>query len=316
MTNPKFGVFLPFYAFRAPTINQLFNHLKAVVLECERLDYDAVWLDDHLMYGDWPILEPWTTLSALATTTNKIRLGTMVSCIAHRNPALLAKAAATLDVISNGRLELGVGAGCQETEHTAYGFGFPKPNVRVERLGEALEVITRLWTQQKASFQGKHYTLKEAVCEPKPLQQPHPPITVGGTGEKILKVTAKYADRFDWGALQSADVFKQKLGVLEKQCRAVGRDMAEIERSCWPGGEVLVAEDPQAVAELIAKHKPAGTPLKEYREGTLAGTPSECLRRLQVYRKLGVTYFMLFFGDLPSVAGLRLFSEKVAKTLV
>ena len=243
MGKHKFGVFLPFYAFQAKTPKEYFEVLKNIALESERLGYDTVWLDDHLMYNNWPILEPWTVLSALSTLTSKIRLGTMVTCNAHRNPALLAKTAATLDVVSNGRLELGIGAGCQEAEHLAYGFGFPKPSVRIAQLGEALEVITQMWTQKKANYQGKHYSLRDAVCGPKPLQKPYPPITVGGSGEKhTLKVTAKYADRFDWGSLPSVDDYRRKLEVLEEQCKVVGRDFDEIERSCWPGGQVLIAQ--------------------------------------------------------------------------
>lgn len=285
-----------------------------MVLECERLGYDSVWLDDHLMYNNWPILETWTTLPALSSLTSKIRLGTMVSCNQHRNPALLAKTAATLDVLSNGRLEFGIGAGVQEAEHIAYGFGFPKLSVRLERLGEALEVITRLWTQEKASYQGKHYTLKDAVCEPKPLQKPHPPITVGGSGEKLtLKVTAKYADRFDWGFVPSLDLYKRKLEVLENHCLTVGRDLNEIQKSCWPGGQLLIAQDQRELNEKISKIKPANTPLEEFKKAILAGTPDECLERLQVYVDLGVTYFMLFFADLPSTDGLKLFAEAVAE---
>jgi alkanesulfonate monooxygenase SsuD/methylene tetrahydromethanopterin reductase-like flavin-dependent oxidoreductase (luciferase family) len=309
----KFGVFLPFYAFQAKAPNnQYYDQLKNIVLECEKLGYDAVWLDDHLMYNNWPILEPWTTLSALSSLTNKIRLGTMVSCNQHRNPALLAKTAATLDVISNGRLEFGIGAGCQEAEHLAYGFGFPKASVRVKGVGEALEVITRLWTQEKATFQGKHYTLKDAVCEPKPLQKPHPPTTVGGSGEKMLKVTAKYADRFDWGYLSSIDEYKRKLEILKEQCKVVGRDFGEIERSCWPGGQVLIAKDQRELNEMISQRKPKSLPLEEFRKGNLSGTPDECLEQLQGYMDLGVTYFMLYFADLPSTEGLRLFAKAVA----
>ena len=107
-------------------IKESFSHIRDIVLECERLGYHSVWLDDHLMYDDWPILESWTTLSALSALTSRIRLGTMVSCSAHRNPALLAKMAATFDVLSNGRLEFGIGAGIQEAEHTAYGFDYPQ----------------------------------------------------------------------------------------------------------------------------------------------------------------------------------------------
>jgi alkanesulfonate monooxygenase SsuD/methylene tetrahydromethanopterin reductase-like flavin-dependent oxidoreductase (luciferase family) len=209
----KFGVFLPFYAFQDKVQkNQAYEQLKTIVLESEHLGYDSVWLDDHLMYNNWQILESWTVLGALSTLTQKIRLGTMVSCNQHRNPALLAKTAATLDILSNGRLEFGFGAGVQEAEHTAYGFNFPKLSIRTERLGEALEVITQLWTKEKANYQGKHYELKEAICEPKPIQKPHPPIIIGGSGEKnTLKVTAKYADRFDWGFLPSIELYKRKL---------------------------------------------------------------------------------------------------------
>ena len=120
----KFGVFLPFYTFQAKEPNEHFRLIRNTVLECERLGYHSVWLDDHLMYNSWSILECWTTLSALSSLTSKIRLGTMVSCNSHRNPALLAKMAATFDVLSGGRLEFGIGAGTQEAEHNAYGFGF------------------------------------------------------------------------------------------------------------------------------------------------------------------------------------------------
>jgi F420-dependent oxidoreductase-like protein len=308
LAKPKFGVFLPFYAFPEKEPAKKYQQLKQVVLECERLGYDSVWLDDHLMFGDWSILESWTTLAALATLTSKIRLGTMVTSVAHHHPALLAKAAASLDVISNGRLEFGVGAGCQEGEHVAYGFGFPSAGVRVERLGEALEVVTRLWTQQKASYKGKYYTLKDAVCEPKPLQKPHPPITVGGSGSQTLKVTAEYADRFDFGYLPMKE-YKQKLEALKEYCKSLGRDFGAIEKSCWPAGQLLVVKNQGDLAAKIARFKPAVMPIDEFRKSTLAGTPEECSKQLEDYEKLGVSYFMLFFADLPSTVGLRLFSE-------
>ena len=316
MNKLKFGVFLPFYAFQTKTSNEDYEQLKTIVLECERLGYDSVWLDDHLMYNNWSILEPWITLSALSSLTSKIRLGTMVTCNAHRNPALLAKTAATLDVISNGRVEFGIGAGCQETEHLAYGYDFPKASVRIEAVGEALEVITRLWTQEKANYQGKHYNLRDAICEPKPFQKPHPPITVGGGGEKLtMKITAKYANRFDWGSLSSVDDYKRKLDLLQEQCKVIGRDFENIERSCWPGGQVLIAQNQRELEELISLCKPASLPMDEYRKGNLSGTPDECKKSLQVYVDLGVTYFMLYFADLPRTDGLKLFSEAVIKKI-
>jgi alkanesulfonate monooxygenase SsuD/methylene tetrahydromethanopterin reductase-like flavin-dependent oxidoreductase (luciferase family) len=154
------------------------------------------------------------------------------------------------------------------------------------------------------------------VCEPKPIQKPHPPITVGGSGEKrTLEVTAKYADRFDWAFLPSLKTYTHKLEVLEKQCKAVGRDFAEIERSCWPSGQLLIAQDKKELDNKISKLKPKDVDLEDFKKNTLVGTPDECIESLKVYANLNVTYFMLFFADLPSIDGLRLFSEKVAKAL-
>jgi F420-dependent oxidoreductase-like protein len=312
----KFGVFLPFYAFQAKNPTEQFILLKNVVLESENLGYDSVWLDDHLMYGAWSILEPWTVLSALSTLTTRIRMGTMVSCNTHRNPALLAKTAATLDVLSNGRLEFGIGAGTQEHEHTAYGFNFPKPSGRMEQLGEALEVTTRLWTEEKGTYQGKYYSLKDAICEPKPIQKPHPPIVVGGSGEKqTLKITAKYADRFDWGFLPSIEEYKHKIEVLKDHCKIIGRDFGEIEKSCWPSGQILAAENEKELSQKFQKYKPSNMTLEDFKKSTLAGTPNECQKHLQVYADLGVTYFMLYFADLPNVEGLKLFAEAVAQKM-
>jgi alkanesulfonate monooxygenase SsuD/methylene tetrahydromethanopterin reductase-like flavin-dependent oxidoreductase (luciferase family) len=166
--------------------------------------------------------------------------------------------------------------------------------------------------EEKANYQGNHYTLKNAVCEPKPLQEPRPPITVGGSGELLMrKVTAPYADRYDWGFLPSIEVYKRKLMVLENQCKVIGRNFMEIEKSCWPGGQVLIAQNQRELSEKISQRKPANVSLEDFKKTTLAGTPDECRERLQVYMDLGVTYFMLFFADLPRIDGLRLFAESV-----
>ena len=189
---------------------------------------------------------------------------------------------------------------------------FSKPAVRIEQLSESLEVTRQLWTQEKANYQGKYYSIKEAVCEPKPLQKPYPPITVGGSGELLMqKATAPYADRFDWGFLPSIEEYKRKLGVLEKQCKVIGRNFGEIERSCWPGGQVIIAHNHRELSEKISQRKPANANLEDFKKCALAGTPDECIEQLQVYVGLGVTYFMLFFGDLPRLDGLKLFAEDV-----
>jgi F420-dependent oxidoreductase-like protein len=308
----KFGVFLPFYAFRKQKTS-LFNRLQDVVLECERLGYHSVLLDDHLMLNKMPILECWTTLSALSSATKNIRLGTMVTCNSFRNPALLAKMAATIDNISNGRLELGIGAGVQKNEHNAYGFPFPSSKSRIERLSEAAEIIKKLWTEEKTSYNGKHYTIRDAVCEPKPVQKPHPPITIGGGGEKLtLKVTARHADRYDWGYLPSVKEYKRKLKILEKHCDAVGRSLNEIEKSCWPAGQIFIGENRKELKKQILHLIPKDVSRKYFTRTSFVGTPEDFITQLQQYLNVGVTHFMLFFGDLPDLRGLRLFAENVA----
>jgi F420-dependent oxidoreductase-like protein len=308
LNETKFGVFLPFYAFQNVS-GRYFDVLRSVVLECEQCGYHSVWLDDHLMYKNSSILECWTTLSALSSITNKIRLGTMASCNSFRNPALLAKMASTVDVISNGRLELAIGAGAQEHEHTGYGIPFPSPKDRVDRLDEAVEVIKKMWTEEKASYSGKYYHIREAVCEPRPRQKPHPPITIAGGGEKLtLKVTAKHADRYDWGYLPSSAIFKHKLEVLQDYCQAIKRDSQEIEKSCWPAGQIFIHQEEN-------ERKPTKM-LPEIETDSFTGTPQELMSLIKQYQDWGVTFFMLFFGDLPYVDSLRLFADAfIKKTL-
>ncbi len=318
MNEIKFGVFLPFYAFKVEKrkASLPFDRVRDVVLECERLGYDSVWLDDHLMFEKRPILECWTTLSALSTITSKIRLGTMMLCNSFRNPAVLAKMAATLDVISNGRLEVGIGAGVQEDEHEAYGIPFLKPQARIDRMKESVEIIKKMWTEEKASYQGRYYRTSDAVCEPKPVQKPHPPIIIGGGGEKLtLKVTAQHADRYDWGYVPSLELYKHKLDVLESHCKAVDRDFNEIEKSCWLGGQIFVVPDQKELDNKVSQLKPKNVSLKDFKKFNFVATPDGCRQEIRRYTSLGVTYFMLFFGDLPDVSSLRLFAEKVAKKI-
>jgi F420-dependent oxidoreductase-like protein len=315
--SATFGVFLPAYAFQNQNLKPsqtLFSRLLDVVLECERLGYDSVWLDDHLMYHNNPLLECWTTLSAIAAATNHIRLGTMVTCNGFRNPALLAKMAATVDVISGGKLEFGVGAGVQQQEHEAYGFAYPTPRQRVERLAETLEIVKALWTKPKVTFVGKHFQVANAVCEPKPLQTPHPRIIVGGSGEKYtLKVTAKYADRLDFG-YQPLDLYKHKLHVLEAHCQALGRSFVSIEKSCWPTGQIILSSNQTELDHKLQKLLPKGVSREAFEKFSYVGTPGEVGAMLQPYLDLGVTHFMLFFGDLPDLGSLQLFAESIPQS--
>ena len=310
----KFGVFLPFHAFRTEKpVSQLFNRLQEVVLKCERLGYDSVWLDDHLMFRNMPILECWTTLSAISKVTKKIRLGTMVTCNSFRNPALLAKMAATFDNISDGRLEFGIGAGVQKNEHNAYGFLFPSSKTRIERLNEAVVIIKKMWTQEKANYNGKHYRIIDAVCEPKPVQKPHPPITIGGGGEQLtLSVTAQHGDRYDWGYVSSLEEYKRKLKVFEKHCETVGRNLDDIEKSCWPAEQIFIGAN---MDKLVSQFVPKDVSLKDFMQTNFVGTPEKCVKLLKSYVNVGVKQFLLFFGDMPRLDGLKIFAEEVIQKM-
>ena len=319
MSKVNFCVFLPFYAFqgeKVPSTKPYFERVKDLVLECERLGYHSVWLDDHLMFGRVPILECWTTLAALAAVTSRIRLGTMVTSNGFRNPALLAKMAATVDAISGGRLEFGIGSGVQVEEHFAYGFPFPSINERTEKLNEAIEIIKSMWSEEKTDYSGKHYEIINAFCEPKPIQKPHPPITIGGAGEEYtLKVTARHADRCDFGYLTGIEMYRHKLTALEAHCKEIGRDIRTIEKTCWPAGEITIVLDEIKVAEAIERVKPENIKLEDFEKVCLAGTPEQCIKTLQPYIDLGATHFMLYFSGLPETTGLRTFAETVAKKL-
>jgi F420-dependent oxidoreductase-like protein len=197
--------------------------------------FEHAWLYDHFIpiFGDpdGPCLEGWTLLAALAAQTRRIRVGIMVTGNTYRHPAVLANMGATIDVLSNGRLDMGIGAGWNELEHSSYGIELLPPGKRLSQFEEACEVIRLLWTQQYADFEGAYYQLKQARCDPKPIQQPYPPIVIGGSGERrTLRIVAKYADVWNFAG-GPVEQFRHKLAVLEEHCRAVGRDCAAIEKS-------------------------------------------------------------------------------------
>jgi F420-dependent oxidoreductase-like protein len=197
--------------------------------------FEHAWLFDHFLpLGSdptGPCLEGWTLLAALAAETQRVRLGIMVTGNTYRHPAVLANMAATVDHISHGRLDFGIGAGWYELEHRSYGLPLYAPGERIRRLGEACEVIRRLWTQETTDFHGAYYHLQAARCEPKPAQQPHPPVVIGGHGERLtLRVVAQQADI--WNTVpDTVEEYQQKCAALETHCAAVGRDPTAIERS-------------------------------------------------------------------------------------
>src|SRR5579863_787488 len=196
---------------------------------------EHAWLFDHFMpitrEISGPCLEGWTLLAAYAAVTKRMRIGLMVTGNTYRHPAVLANMAATVDIISGGRLDFGIGAGWNETEHNSYGMPLYAAGERIRRLGEACEIIKRMWIETAPSFEGKYYQIKDAYCEPKPIQKPYPPFVIGGAGEKLtLRVVAQYAAI--WNVLDNGvEEFQQKSAILDDHCAAIGRDPQTIQRS-------------------------------------------------------------------------------------
>jgi len=202
-------------------------------------ELEHAWLFDHFMpLGNdptGPCLEGWTLLAAYAARTERLRVGLMVTGNTYRHPAVLANMGATVDHISHGRLDFGIGAGWNELEHSSYGIPLYTPGERIRRLGEACEIIRLMWTESTPTFEGRYYQVHEARCEPKPVQKPYPPFVIGGAGEKLtLRIVAQYADIWNMPG-GPADAYARKSAILDEHCAAIGRDPATIERSVQIG---------------------------------------------------------------------------------
>lgn len=276
----------------------------------ERLGYDSVWMPDHLFaVGDEPgaaQLECWTTLAALARETSTIRFGPLVACHSYRPPALTAKIAATLDVLSNGRLIFGYGYGWYTAEYAGYGYDYPADRVRSAEFGEALDICRRLWTEERVTFEGTYYHLEQAYCAPKPVQQPLP-IMIGGSGPKYtLPWVAKYADM--WNTSGTPQEVTERIGHLRRACEAIGRDPAEI---CitWTGPIVMDNDEARLARRLERRGLKNAPPGPE--QNAVVGTPPQVRERLQTYVDLGVNGFIVLFGRLENHASTEMFAAEV-----
>ena len=238
--------------------NATIDELRAVWRVADEAGFDHCWCMDHLATlgprDDGPIFEAWTLLAGMAVATSRTRIGCMVTGNTYRHPAVLAKAAVTVDHLSGGRLEFGLGAGWAENEHTMLGLPFGTAGNRADWLEEACEVIRSLWTQQRTSFDGTHYKLTDAVAEPRPVQRPHPPIWIGGSGrQRTLRITARYADVWN-AAGGSPDEVAKVSAVLDQRCAEIGRDPAQIRRSV----QLRVAEANDELLELAQSYRAVG----------------------------------------------------------
>ncbi len=308
MSRPlRFGVTLP-------QIKRSWQEASAAAIEFDRLGYDSLWVCDHL-YGvplpTLPIMEAWTQLAAIAAITDRAKLGTLVTPPFFRNPAVLAKQIATIDQIAPGRVIAGLGAGWFPPEFEQTGCVFPGTRERLRALEEMVEILKRMWTEEKASFEGQYFKIQDAVCEPKPAVTPE--ILIGGGGEKVLMgIAARHADTWNNMAVFQADL-SRKVAALEKRCEEVGRDPAtlEISQQCV----VVIGEDDASGKAALEKAKKVygghmGGALEEH---GIWGSPERVLEGIERHRALGVSLFVIEFFGRDTREPARLFAETVMK---
>ncbi|GHO42145.1 LLM class F420-dependent oxidoreductase [Ktedonospora formicarum] len=287
---------------------EAYETMTRVVQTAEEVGFASAWLVDHFHTIPSPsqevTFECWTSTAALARSTRTIRIGQMVTCNGYRHPALLAKMASTVDILSHGRLTFGIGAGWYEHEYRAYGYEYLDAPTRLRSLREALQMILTMWTQEEAVFEGTYYQLRKAINQPKGVQKPHIPLLIGGSGEQVtLKLVAQYADACNVGS--DPATVKQKLSVLKQHCERMGRNYEKIHRTsstiC-----LLADSDEQALEQLSADRKAR---LGNAVQTALIGSPETVRERLAAYEAAGVQELVLRFVDGTNLEALRRFAR-------
>jgi F420-dependent oxidoreductase-like protein len=320
MASPlTFGVFIPqgWKMELASIDDPQAKWAKAVEVAvlAEELGLDSLWVYDHFHNVPVPahetMFEAWTTLAAVSQRTSRIMLGQMVGCAPYRNPGLLAKITSNLDVISGGRLIWGVGAGWYEHEFRGYGYPFERASERISVLRETVEIVTAMWRDPDVTYEGTHFQLRGAQCDPKPLQQPRPQVLIGGGGEQLtLRVVARLADASNFGG--KPHEWAHKAEILKGHCATVGRDYDEIQKTWSP--EVFIRET-EAEVRAAGSRSFWGEPVESWTEGNLVGTPEQVAEKVQRYVDLGCTGFYPWCSDYPDTETLRLLAERVVPQL-
>jgi F420-dependent oxidoreductase-like protein len=287
--NIKFGI-------QTTQQDVTYGEVRDIWKVAEELGFYSAWNFDHFMPimgadTDGPCLESWTMLGALAAETKKIRIGTLVTGNTYRNPALLAKMATTVDIISDGRAYLGIGAAWFGEEHEAYGFPFYTARERAERLDEALQVIRKLWTEDHPSFEGKYYTVKNAPFAPKPVQLPHPPIMIGGQGKKwIMPLVGRHAQAWNAPLRLTPDGVRERIKIIKDECRRIGREPCDVEVSAFL---VLYKITDIPLAGPILRFGARFMTEKEIARNVLAGSPKAITKKIQTFVDAGATHIIM-----------------------
>jgi alkanesulfonate monooxygenase SsuD/methylene tetrahydromethanopterin reductase-like flavin-dependent oxidoreductase (luciferase family) len=304
---------------------QRFEDIVSTVRECERRGFDSIWLKDNFL--PWLqsyvkdgkntvatcepdndlVLECWTTLSSLAPITRRIRLGAILVNSYRTPPSLLAKMVSTLDIISRGRLEFGLSAGWYRREFEAYGFDFLKASARVEMMEESIKIIKMMLTENSpVSFSGKYFKVNGAICNPKPIQRPYPPLWIGGSGKRTIEIAAKYANGWNYG-LCSYEEYVAKLSMLKNCCKIVNRDYQNIMKG-WQGLIIIGKHEDDVKIKISDLQSKKGIEDDGISKISVAGTIEEIQTEIAKYIRIGVNYFTVSFRDLES---LKLFAERI-----
>jgi F420-dependent oxidoreductase-like protein len=284
-----------------PQFGFKFEEVLAIALDAERVGFTRLWVSDHLFLDPNAVktdcLEAWTLLAALAVRTERIRMGPMVTAQSYRNPALLAKIAAGVDVMSKGRLDFGLGAGWKEAEYRAYGYEFPDAPTRVTQMIETLEICTRMWKDERATYHGKHYRIDDALCSPKPAQSPLP-IWIGGSKPRVMRAAARYGHAFNITVSASAPGdLPDRLRDLDEACRAEKRDPKTLLRSAFLiacVGETRAAAEAR-LDQLAARAKTDRAGFLKQRPGLLFGTADDAAEKLRTYADHGIKHANVMF---------------------
>ncbi len=273
---------------------------RRVIKGLDQAGWESLWVWDH--FHTFPIkkveatFEAWTMMAAMAELTENARIGQIVTCNEYRHPSYLAKISASIDVMSGGRLNVGLGAGWFQEEFAAFGYDFRSIGARLKRLEESLQILKMMWGRESSTFQGRHYCLEEAVCQPKPLQNPHPPIWIGGRGEKVLlRLVARYADVWNYNGAQKE--FEHYRDVLAAHCRDVGRDFDEIKITAMSGG--IAYDNDEELSEFSAIVDGQGLSSRAVLDFVdCKGTREQCCEFIAEWQRLGADGLVFYFNDI------------------
>ncbi len=296
--------------------NVAWSDLRTAWETADHAGFDSGFVWDHLMplHGslDNDHFEGWTVLASLAMLTKNLEVGHLVLANTFRHPAVLSKMATTLDHATGGRLVLGIGTGYYPAEHNGYGLPLPSKKERSEMLSESLEILRGLWSPGRFTFHGAYYTIEDAPAEPLPVQSPHPPILLGGAGQRLLRNTARYADRWDLpdgAAGVTPDHFRMKRELLESMCDEIGRDASEIEKST---SLIPIIGDEQEVKRRVAGVQEfIGWDDEQTRRHVLAGTPEQVIEQITAWQDAGVDHLLLSLWPTLNYGDLEVFAETV-----